>query len=52
MDSRPLSSRRRHLAEFLDQPDADSDTMDTTKLGLCDFADCGCHFGCSECDEE
>ena len=48
----PLSvAGRSHLAEFFDEDDAEGDTMDTERLGLKDFLDCGHAFGSCDCDD-
>ena len=39
--------RRCHLAEQYDEDDAEGDTMDTERLGVSDFLDCGCFGTCS-----
>ena len=49
-DARPWRRRRSHLAEFCDDDDNEGDRMHTDTLGLADFEDCGCQFGCSDCD--
>jgi len=46
-DVRPIRGKRCHLAEHFDDTD-EGDTMDTERLGLNDFLDCGC-FGCCSC---
>jgi len=46
-DTRSIRGKRCHLAEHFDDTD-EGDTMDTERLGLNDFLDCGC-FGCCSC---
>ena len=46
-DARSIRGKRCHLAEHFDDTD-EGDTMDTERLGLNDFLDCGC-FGCCSC---
>ena len=45
-DARPHRAKRSHLAEQFDDDDAEGDTMDTERLGLNDFLDCGCFGSC------
>ena len=47
-DLRPHRSKRTHLAEMYDADDAEGDTMDTERLGVQDFLDCGCFGACSD----
>ena len=46
-DTKSIRGKRCHLAEHFDDTD-EGDTMDTERLGLNDFLDCGC-FGCCSC---
>ena len=47
-DARPLArGKRSHLAEHFDDAD-EGDTMDTERLGVGDFLDCGCFGSCSD----
>ena len=50
-NTRPHRAKRSHLAEFFDEDDAEGDTMDTERLGLKDFLDCGHAFGSCDCDD-